>query len=208
VAGGFTIFGVVLKIGYDSLAARRAAKDTGLERFADERRQVYERFYELVQRQLAAEKALYALMEAHHKEGKTEISDDEKTCVPPSALAELITTLDQVRRLARLYSVITAAEAIVQLFVDMTRAIRAALDNPGPNDEITWFLLQRFLEDRISGSCSASVRALLLIAEPGFGFVSTGRIGLLIAVAGVARVACCARCARCLVCGGTRSPAA
>jgi len=150
VAGGFTIFGVVLKIGYDGLAARRAAKDTGLERFADERRQVYERFYDLVQRQLAAEKALYALMEAHHKEGKTKISDDEKTRVPPSALAELITTLDQVRRLARLYSVITAAEAIVQLFVDMTRAMRAAIDNSGPNDEITWFLLQRFLEDRIS----------------------------------------------------------
>jgi hypothetical protein len=150
VAGGFTIFGVVLKIGYDSLAARRAAKNAGLERFADERRQVYERFYELVQRQLAAERALYALMEAHHKEGKTEISDDEKARVPASALAELITTLDQIRRLARLYSVITAAEAIVKLFVDMTRAMRAALDDPGPNDEITWFLLQRFLEDRIS----------------------------------------------------------
>jgi hypothetical protein len=58
VAGGFTIFGVVLKIGYDGLAARRAARNAGLERFADERRQVYERFYELVQRQLAAEKAL------------------------------------------------------------------------------------------------------------------------------------------------------
>src|SRR5262245_35687362 len=44
VAGGFTIFGVALKIGYDSLAARRAAKNAGLERFADERRQVYETF--------------------------------------------------------------------------------------------------------------------------------------------------------------------
>jgi len=56
VAGGFTIFGVVLKISYDGLAARRAAKNAGLERFADERHPVYERFYELVQRQLVAEK--------------------------------------------------------------------------------------------------------------------------------------------------------
>ena len=149
VAGGFTTFGVVLKIGYDSLAARRASKDAELGRFADERRQAYEKFYELVKRQLAANRALHALVEAHHKEGKNEITDEEKAAVPPSALAELITTLDQVRRLARTYSVIVAAEAIVQLSVDMTKAMRAALEDPGPNDEITWFLLQRFIEDRL-----------------------------------------------------------
>ena len=38
-----------------------------------------------------------------------------KARVPPSALAEWITTLDEIRRLARIYSVITAAEGIVQL---------------------------------------------------------------------------------------------
>jgi len=31
----------------------------------------------------------------------------------------------------------------------MIRCLRAAPDDPGPNDEITWFLLQRFLEERI-----------------------------------------------------------
>jgi hypothetical protein len=149
VAGGFTIFGVTLKIGYDSLAARRATKNAGLERFSDERRQAYERFYELVQRQLAGDKALYGLV-LEHREGKTEISDEEKARVPRTALVELITTLDQIRRLARIYSVVTSAEAIVQLFVDMTRATSAALEDPGPNDEITWFLLQRFLEDRVA----------------------------------------------------------
>src|SRR5215471_4786230 len=133
VAGGFTIFGVVLKIGYDSLAARRAAKNAGLERFADERRQVYEKFYQLVQRQLAGDKALYGLV-LEHREGKTEISDEEKARVPPSALTELITTLDEIRHLARIYSVITAAQAIVQLFADMTRATAAALEEPGRND--------------------------------------------------------------------------
>jgi hypothetical protein len=149
VAGGFTTFGVVLKIGYDSLAARRASKSAGLERFADERRQAYEKFYELVQRQLAADKALYALVEAHHKDGKNQVTDEEKAAVPPSAMAELITTLDHVRRLARTYSVIVAAEAIFRLVVDMTKAMRAALEDPGHNDEITWFLLQRFIEDRL-----------------------------------------------------------
>jgi len=64
-------------------------------------------------------------------------------------MADLVAALDQIRHLARNYSVITSAEAIVRLFLDMTRAMRAALEDPRPNDEITWFLLQRFLEDRI-----------------------------------------------------------
>jgi len=51
--------------------------------------------------------------------------------------------------LAGNYSVIRSADAIVCLFLDMTRCLRAALKDPGPNDEITWFLLQRFLEERI-----------------------------------------------------------
>ena len=149
VAGGFTTFGVMLKVGYDAVAAHRATKAAGLERFAEERRQVYEKFYELTKQQLAAERALYALVEAHHKEGKTDISDEEKAAVPPSVLAELITTTEQIRRLARGYAVITSAQAILRVFIDMSRIMRAALDDPGPNDEITWFLLQRFLEDRV-----------------------------------------------------------
>jgi hypothetical protein len=149
VAGGFTIVGVTLKIGYDSLAARRATKSEGLGRFAKERREAYELFYSLTQQQRKETIAIRELIVAH-QHGKTEISDDEQAALPPSVLAELITAMDQVRHLARMYSVITAAEAIVQLFVDMSRALRAGLENPGPNDEITWFLLQRFLEDRIS----------------------------------------------------------
>jgi hypothetical protein len=122
IAGGFTTFGVIIKIGYDIIAARRAYKTAGLERFADERRQAYERFYELVQKQLKRDRALYALLEAHYKEGKTEISDEEKQAVPPTFLGELIETLDEMRRLARIYSVITSAEAILRLFVDMSRS--------------------------------------------------------------------------------------
>src|SRR6202034_452765 len=78
VARGFTTFGVVLKIGYDAIAARRATKAAGLERFADERRRAYETFYRSVKNHLEADKALMALVEAHHKEGRTEISEEEK----------------------------------------------------------------------------------------------------------------------------------
>jgi len=150
VAGGFTTFGVVLKIGYDAIAARRMTRAARLERFADERRQVYEKFYDLTQRQLRRDTAMFALLEAHRKGKKTALSDEEKENFPPVVLDELIATAEEIRRLARIYSVIAAAEAIVRPFVDMTRAARATLDNPDPNDEVTWFLLQRFLEDRIS----------------------------------------------------------
>ncbi len=143
------ILGVLLKMGYDALAARHATKKEGLERFASERREAYERFYESVKKQLEADKALHALVEARRKEGKTEMTDEEKERFPPSAMAELGAALEQIRRLARGYSVIRSAEAIVRLFLDMTRCLRAALEDPGPSDEITWFLLQRFLEERI-----------------------------------------------------------
>ncbi len=149
VAGGFTTFGIVLKIGYDTTAARRATKSTGLDRFAKERRETYERFYTLVQQQRKEADAIRKLIVASHG-GKTDISDEEQAAFPPSVLGELITALDQIRRLARLYSVITAAEAIVQLFIDMTAASRPALEASASDDEITWFVLQRLMDDRIS----------------------------------------------------------
>src|SRR5690242_7154345 len=124
VAGGFTIVGVALKIGYDRLAARRATKEAGVDRFADERRQAYEHFYDLVQRQLKRDRAMYALLEAHHKGGKTAVTEEEMATVPPTFLGDLINTLDEIRRLARSYSVITSAEAVIRLFLDMTRAMR------------------------------------------------------------------------------------
>jgi len=149
VAGGFTTVGVVLKMGYDALAERRATKRDGLDRFATERREAYEQFYEAIKKQRVADEALHALVDAHHKEGKRDMPDEEKAAFPPSAMAELVTALEQIRRLAHSYAVIRPAEAILRLFLDITRCLRAAFEDPGPNDEITWFLLQRFLEERI-----------------------------------------------------------
>lgn len=78
------------------------------------------------------------------------MTDEEREAFPGSSMTDLVAALERVRRLARGYSVITSAEAIVRLFGDMASASRAALEEPGPNDELTWFLLQRFLEDRVS----------------------------------------------------------
>jgi hypothetical protein len=148
VAGGFTTFGVLAKIAFDALAARRATKSESVDRFATERRAAYETFYSLVQQQRKRENAIRELIVAK-EQGKTDVSDQEAAAFPPTVLGELITANDQVRRLARSYSVITAAEAIVQLFLDMTKASRAALEDPGPMDEINSFILQQLIADRI-----------------------------------------------------------
>jgi hypothetical protein len=146
---GFTTVGVVLKMGYDALAERRAGKKEDLDRFASERREAYELFYEATKKQLVANKALYALIGAHRKEGKTDMSEAEKSAFPPSGMADLVTTLERIRRLARSYSIIRPAEAIFRLSLDMNRCLSAILADPKSNDEISWFLLQRFLEERI-----------------------------------------------------------
>lgn len=149
VAGGFTTFGVVVKIAYDSVAARRDRRDQGLDRFADDRRTAYDGFLNAVERQRAYDQSLRRLLD-RARSGETRISNEEREAFPVSPMADLFAALEQIRRLARGYSVITSAEAIVQLFGDMAGALRAALEEPGPNDEITWFLLQRFLDDRVS----------------------------------------------------------
>jgi hypothetical protein len=149
VAGGFTTFGVVAKIAYDSVAARRDRRDQGLDHFADDRRAAYDAFLSAVERQRAYDQALRGLLD-RARSGEVEMTDEESKAFPVSPMADVVAALDQVRRLARGYSVITSAESIVQLFGDMAGALRAALEEPAPNDELTWFLLQRFLEDRVS----------------------------------------------------------
>lgn len=149
VAGGFSAFGVLAKIAYDAVVDRRNRRTHGVERFADERRAAYDDFLAAVERQRRYVHALHELGE-RARAGETELSDEERDAFPLSAMPDLIAALDRVRRLARGYAVVTSAEALVRLFGDIASAERVALQTPGPDDEITWFLLQRFIEDRMS----------------------------------------------------------
>ena len=147
IAGVFTLLGVLLKIGYDWLAARRASKKESLTRFAPERRDAYERFLDALTLERGYWAALHDLNEAHRR-GEA-VPQDRMDNFPPSPMKQLVDALDEVRRVGRTYAVISAAENIVRLFADMAAASRLALTKPGPHDEITWFLLQRLQEDRI-----------------------------------------------------------
>ena len=149
VAGGFATLGVLAKIAYDSVTARRHRRDQRLERFSDDRRAAYDGFLTGVERQRSYDRSLRHLLD-RVRSGETEMTDKEREAFPDSPMAELVVALDQISRLARNYSIITTAEAIVQLFGDMAGAMRSSLEEPGPNDEITWFLLQRFLDDRVA----------------------------------------------------------
>ncbi|UUW92505.1 hypothetical protein [Pimelobacter simplex] len=143
------LFGVLAKIAYDGLAARRDRRAQRLDRFADERRVTYDDFLSTVEKQRAYDQSLHRLLD-RVRAGETEMTELEREAFPEPPMTDLVAALERVRRLARSYAVITSAEAIVHLFADMASALRAALAEPGPNDEITWFLLQRFLEDRVS----------------------------------------------------------
>jgi hypothetical protein len=91
IAGGFTLLGVLLKIGDDSLAARRASKSEAVARFAPERRDAYEKFLALVQRQRDYDKALHALAEAHRR--GDDVPDERLETFPPSPMQELVEAL-------------------------------------------------------------------------------------------------------------------
>lgn len=148
IAGGFTILGVVLKIAYDSVIAWRMSRNEREYRLAPQRREAYDAFLAATQSMRHYHNAMSRLVE-EYKAGRTQISEEEQTRFPHSSLAELTEAHEAVRRLAGSYALITSGDAIVQLFADMTAAERSALETPGPNDQITLFLLQRFLDDRI-----------------------------------------------------------
>ena len=148
VAGGFTLLGVILKLLYDTLAARRASQKDKLERFSGERKEAYEHFLDLVYQERRYHDALRSLVQ-EHSQGRTEISEEDESDFPKSAKQELVTSLESIRRLARSHSIITVAEAIVRVCGDVTAAQRAALQSPRADHATTWFLLQRFLDDRL-----------------------------------------------------------
>jgi hypothetical protein len=114
VAGGFMSFGVLAKMAYDSVVARRAAKRENLTWLAEERRAAYEAFLDAVEHEREHEKKLRGLL-ARAQAGETEMSDEEQAAFPKSALPDMVRAVERIRRLARNYSVITTAEAIIQL---------------------------------------------------------------------------------------------
>jgi hypothetical protein len=146
VAGGFTVLGVLLKIVFDVIAARRAADAEHVALLAPERREAYERFLGALRLERDFWGEMHKLAEAQGR--GEEVEQQRLDDFPRSPMGELMQALDEVRRVARTYPAISSAENIVRLFADMAAASRAAITEPGPNDKITWFLLQRFQDDR------------------------------------------------------------
>lgn len=146
VGGGFTLFGVGLKIAYDAVLARRHERREAIVQFAPERRAAYEKFLQLSRAQRDYEHRLHKLVEAHHR--GDDVPQEVMDAFPPSPMKDFVAALDEVRRVARTYAVISVAEALLRLVMDMTAAMRQAMESPSEHDEIVWFVLQRLHEDR------------------------------------------------------------
>jgi hypothetical protein len=133
-------------MGYDALIARGQRRREDIDRFAPERREAYEAFVRNLRREREYWKQLQELAQCHRR--SENVPQAVMNDFPKSPMGDLVESLGAVRRVARTYQVIAAAESIVHLFSDMATAERSAVSSPGPNDEITRFLLQRFLDDR------------------------------------------------------------
>jgi len=147
VAGGFTVLGVGLKMLFDHFS-ERARNRRELERdVLPARREAYEAFIQAERRERAYIKSLEGLL-ARHRAGESEMSQEEQDSFPASPMPDMVEALRRIERVAGDYSVIQAGQNIVRLFGDMATALKRAITAPSPNDEIVWFLLQRFEEDR------------------------------------------------------------
>lgn len=146
VGGLFTVFGVLLKVAYDAAAVRRRDKREAVDRFAPERKEAFEGFLACLRREREYWAKLHELAECHRR--GEDVSQERMDSFPASPMGELANALESVRRVVRTYQAITVAESMLRLFADMAAASRSAINTPGPDDEITWFVLQRFLDDR------------------------------------------------------------
>lgn len=147
VAGLFTLLGVVLKMLYDYLSDRARNRRELIHQILPARREAYDAFIEAEKRERAYISRLNDLYQ-RHLAGEVEMTQAEQDDFPQSALPDLIAARDRIELVAGDYAVIQAAQNIVRLFADMTTALKSAMVAPSPDDQVIWFLLQRFEEDR------------------------------------------------------------
>jgi hypothetical protein len=141
------LLGVGLKMLYDVITdrARRVREDGTL--LLTDRKAVFDEFLRRNRAYRKYSEQFHQLVEMAQR-GEEPPPGTLET-FPGSPLGELVESLEDVRRHARTYAVIHAADAIVRLYGDMATAQKATLDNfAHPDNELTWFLLCRFAEDR------------------------------------------------------------
>jgi hypothetical protein len=153
--------GLFIKTLIDNRRDRRREEREDAARFLEERRDAYDTFLHLVKKEYEYSKWLRDLA-LIVRDGGEEPPEAELATAPPSPMKDLIKALERIDRIARSYQVIEAARNIVRLFSDMARANRRLLDAVAPqsgtretvdehakqNDDITWFILCRLVEDR------------------------------------------------------------
>lgn len=160
VGAGAALAGVVLKSWFDRRAERQKVDREGATIFLPERKEAYDRFLVLHRQQVQRANMLrkYLLIV---RDGGAEPTADELASHPPPVMEEIGNALDTVRRLARSYAVVRAAESMVRLYGDLTAFQRKTLNAAFADgsrrrltkdavecDDISWFVLTNLLRDR------------------------------------------------------------
>lgn len=182
IGAATALVAVGLKALYDSRVEHRKLRRENASLFLVERRQAYDRFLQLHRSALDRSNRLRELGLVVRDNGTPPLAE-ELAAFPPSSMADLSAALDQIRRLARSYDLVRAAEHMMQLHADLIAAQRKTLDavtgggatrerellpEAKQNDDILWFVLTNHLRDR-ELEFVYSYRAELGIGDPEGG---------------------------------------
>lgn len=146
IASGSAACGAALKMVYDSVVAHASSNRADAERYIDERKSAYDRFWAKHKHQVRhndklMELTLIARAGMEVKPGVLENFTD-------SSMSPLVDALDEIRRLARTEEIVRVCNRIVALHGDTSAALRYYMNEPSNMYGLPLFLANRLREDQ------------------------------------------------------------
>jgi len=146
IASASAVGGVLIKMAYDATIAHKDAKQAVADRFLDERKSAYDRFWTLHKAVVGDGQRLHdlCLIGRAGKKVKPEVIET----FPESSMAGLVASLDELRRIAHTNDIVKICERIVALHGDASAALRHFLDDDTIYYGMYYFLANRLREDQ------------------------------------------------------------
>lgn len=146
IASVSAVGGVLIKMAYDATIAHKDAKQAVADRFLDDRKAAYDKFWTLHKAVVGDGRRLHdiCLIGRAGKKVKPEVIET----FPESSMAGLVASLDELRRLAHTNDIVRICERIVALHGDASAALRHFLDDETIYYGMYYFLANRLREDQ------------------------------------------------------------
>ena len=141
IASASAVGGVLIKMAYDVTVARRDSKRAAVDRFLDDRKTAYDKFWTVHKAVVDDGQRLHdiSLIARAGKSVKPEVI----TTFPESSMASLVASLDEIRRIAHTNDIVKICERIVAWHGDARAALRHFLA-----DDTIYYGMSYFLANR------------------------------------------------------------